>query len=1575
MTRPNFFCDLDSLNCLLKMEFRDDVKDIDLTMDFIELPYYFIYTSDDENWTMKVFQRGDIYMHTEEGVNAGKVVVNKTSGEGQGETTQTLGDNIDAFFEACRSLSRFASENKLDELCEDFDPEEKGILLYVEDDQLKYRVVEGKERPDMMCQSLFGGTVMARPYMEDFWERSARAEMTIEDLIEEAEDGDTDCMEELAMGYLNGEDEFEASPEKAVYWFRKLAEAGSSNGMFNMGLHYAKGHGVERDFKQAVEWMEKAAKAGDEDAPNAAREYRKLVDNSEKAKAGDAQAQADYASGLMKLGGSLDQAGNDKDYEECVYWAQKAAEQGNGLGMWVLALAYEHGRGVKTDINKAIEWFREGSKRGNPNCMQNLACEYLSGEHIQKNKRQGVALLKCAAEKGYGLAMQTLGRCYQFGDGVPGNMKTALEWYEKALEKLNDPELADRVMGFRSLANIDPGFGEDYGENEEDRGYVIKEELGSLEDVADYAGLKNKEEEDKVEVPVNTSIEAAQLAQPVELVEEGIFTRAIPDEALYPHYKALKDSPVGALGFLGIQMNATGTEYGNELLSNRLYDLEPQEELAIRNLINADKGDYRLNQIAEEMTPLFRVNVEVFDSGHDRESDIKHDMIHRAWMMSALRSFGWTLCDYATRNNIAIKDIEMSVLNDICKYIEEREWLNYDGSRYLPGLCGCSDLHVYYIPDAAPEASVAKLKEKIAGEEENEFAFAQIDSTISSLDALRRDLSIIAPAMIRIYKELEKSRDRNKALEGGVADILYTWCSLVRTARETFFSEDGPMTCWWQHPDEEARQQAMWEAESAAYRRSYMKQHREEWLANYGKYLEENPTASFNGKLYAFAGLHGENGEKDNPIVKEILNRGAVYRTNISGKTDYLVVEPLDAGASKIKKVIEQRNGGKYIKVITAEDMSRILGMEYDNEVDGHEDPEMDALIAARNASNENMFGAEEPAADAPASAEDEISDFLNSMSFDKAESETVSAPAPAFDLNTMSVSTSAPIKVTYNEQRRYEGDSYSIAVPDGFEYEEGKDDRDFVAWLPNKDDPDFYCADITFYAGQLLPIEGLDPELMTDEVVGEMAKLLGKKMAAFGSIVNSEGSRFIPLKDTKPAGGIVVIHDQGMGAIHYYAVVALGGVPKMMRVMVQNAGAGDLPVYDRMVEEWMRSMEDKRSAKMIASLDDPAISRTPVDATVKQNWMDCFDKNVTLFSTYLNYRSENIVEEWKEKNEKGITTMDELKQELREALRDMVGKIERFETAIGNSLEILSADSKGKDFIKEMLERAENYIEDTKEFTINLDDDAIKAPVQTYESCKGKLANIRKKLEEANKELLKEYKQEMAKWEDECRIIKRKRESVVESRIREKAEAIKSEASDNYERKLQQINQEIAELEKKREEANTTLAGLGMFKGAEKKEQKAIISQAIIDLNKCEARKTQAREIMEEKINEARETAKRSQFIFEQEAERQYPLPKEPAKSPEVEAALKKEEEEKLKDKFGGSMPSATQIANQGFKEIIYNNMEPGRLYTISEFAEEMPFGEELGNQRVSAIVRQLVVEGKLIRTEEKRKAYFSKN
>src|SRR5882724_6167168 len=50
--------------------------------------------------------------------------------------------------------------------------------------------------------------------------------------------------------------------KKAVYWYRKAAKGGSTEGLYNLALCYAKGHGVQRDGKKALDLYRRAAKKG-----------------------------------------------------------------------------------------------------------------------------------------------------------------------------------------------------------------------------------------------------------------------------------------------------------------------------------------------------------------------------------------------------------------------------------------------------------------------------------------------------------------------------------------------------------------------------------------------------------------------------------------------------------------------------------------------------------------------------------------------------------------------------------------------------------------------------------------------------------------------------------------------------------------------------------------------------------------------------------------------------------------------------------------------------------------------------------------------------------------------------------------------------------------------------------------------------------------------------------------------------------------------------------------------------------------------------------------------------------------
>ena len=92
-----------------------------------------------------------------------------------------------------------------------------------------------------------------------------------------------------------------------------------------------------------------------------------------------------------------------------------------------------------------------------------------------------------------------------------------------------------------------------------------------------------------------------------------------------------------------------------------------------------------------------------------------------------------------------------------------------------------------------------------------------------------------------------------------------------------------------------------------------------------------------------------------------------------------------------------------------------------------------------------------------------------------------------------------------------------------------------------------------------------------------------------------------------------------------------------------------------------------------------------------------------------------------------------------------------------------------------------------------------------------------------------------------------------------------------------------------------------------------------------------------------------------------------------EVIAFIDHELELLAKKNSADKKPTAQQIANGDIKQAILEGMEENRLYTITELQKEIPACADLSNQRISALVRQMINDT-IERVEDKRKAYFRK-
>ena len=97
------------------------------------------------------------------------------------------------------------------------------------------------------------------------------------------------------------------------------------------------------------------------------------------------------------------------------------------------------------------------------------------------------------------------------------------------------------------------------------------------------------------------------------------------------------------------------------------------------------------------------------------------------------------------------------------------------------------------------------------------------------------------------------------------------------------------------------------------------------------------------------------------------------------------------------------------------------------------------------------------------------------------------------------------------------------------------------------------------------------------------------------------------------------------------------------------------------------------------------------------------------------------------------------------------------------------------------------------------------------------------------------------------------------------------------------------------------------------------------------------------------------------------------PTLTAEQKAFLLERAEKSVKKSNGERKPTKTQEANAELREEIFEAMEEGVKYTISDMIKEFRCCADLSNQKVTAVIKPLIDNG-ISKIVEGRKTYFVK-
>lgn len=166
----------------------------------------------------------------------------------------------------------------------------------------------------------------------------------------------------------------------AKRFFEKAVSKGDGDAIYNLGLMYYKGLGVEKNPIKAVEYIKRAA---DKNIYNAIYDLGALYYNGEAGVKQDYEKaefyfkklpednkfnKANYFLGTIYL--------NNDDFGKAKQYFELATKQGNINAPSVLGAIYERGMGVVKDLNKARRYYKLGVQRNDQAAIVNLGTYY-----------------------------------------------------------------------------------------------------------------------------------------------------------------------------------------------------------------------------------------------------------------------------------------------------------------------------------------------------------------------------------------------------------------------------------------------------------------------------------------------------------------------------------------------------------------------------------------------------------------------------------------------------------------------------------------------------------------------------------------------------------------------------------------------------------------------------------------------------------------------------------------------------------------------------------------------------------------------------------------------------------------------------------------------------------------------------------------------------------------------------------------------------------------------------------------------------------------------------------------------
>lgn len=220
-------------------------------------------------------------------------------------------------------------------------------------------------------------------------------------------------------------------PQRASAFYRKAASLGDTAAMYKLGMILLLGSlGEQKNPREAINWLKRAAEQADEENPHALHELAMLHE---------------MPNSQLVI--------HDPAYAKSLY--EQAARLGYTQSQYKLGQCYEYGTlTCPVDPRRSIAWYTKAAEKGDSEAELALSGWYLTGSEgvLKQSDSEAYLWARKAANKGLSKAEYAVGYYAEVGIGIKQDIEFAKRWYMRAAAQGNKRAM-NRLTEMKRMGN------------------------------------------------------------------------------------------------------------------------------------------------------------------------------------------------------------------------------------------------------------------------------------------------------------------------------------------------------------------------------------------------------------------------------------------------------------------------------------------------------------------------------------------------------------------------------------------------------------------------------------------------------------------------------------------------------------------------------------------------------------------------------------------------------------------------------------------------------------------------------------------------------------------------------------------------------------------------------------------------------------------------------------------------------------------------------------------------------------------------------------------------------------------